>query len=108
MNQKIQTEHNYPQIKDHFPTRRQPVLRAELIEFVVNFVENENFVVVWTVAFDDFVDDVGFEDVDDFHAVEEDHDATGSAARNVLYFVSLQSRLHRSKRRQEWEHQVVA
>ena len=84
-----------------------PVLRAELIEFVMNFVENENFVVIWTVAFDDLVDDVRFEDVDDFHAVEEDHHSTGSAARNVLHFVSLQGRLHRPKHRQEREHQVV-
>ena len=37
-----------------------PVLRTKLVEFVMDFVENQNFVVIRTVAFDDFVDDVDF------------------------------------------------
>ena len=84
------------------------MLGAELIEFVMNFVEDENFIVVWTVAFDDVMDDVDLEDVDDFDAIEEDHDAAGRAARDVLHFVRLQRRLHRPIRRQEGEHEVIA
>ena len=84
------------------------MLRTELIQFVMDFVEDENFVVIGTVALDDVVDDVDLENVDDLDAIEEDHDSAGSAAGNVFHFVRLQRRLHGPIRRQEGEHEVIA
>ena len=84
-----------------------PVLRTKLVKFVMNFVEDENFVVIGTVALDDVVDDVDFENVDDLDAIEEDHDTAGSAAGNVFHFVRLKRRLHGPVRREEGKHEMI-
>eukprot|EP00961_Rhodomonas_salina_P181674 2452520-Rhodomonas_salina.2 len=68
------------------------MLRAELVDLVVDFVEDPQLVVVGTVLLDRLHHVVLLQDVHHLDFVEADHHSTPRAARDRCDFICLRSR----------------
>ena len=86
----------------------QRVLRAELVDLVVDLVVDPRLIVVGGVVLDRRVHVLGLQLVDHLDPLEGDHRAARRAARDVHHLVGLHRRLHRRVRRHDRQHRVVA
>lgn len=80
--------------------------RAKLVEFVVDLVKDEGFVVVGGVVPHDVEHGVVVENVDHLDPVKVDHDAPAGTARHVLYLVRLERGLDGAETGEQRDHEV--
>ena len=79
---------------------------AELIQFVMDFVEYERFIVVDRVSSHDVVHRINVQDIDHFDAIEVEKNAAARAAGHVFDLVRLEGDLHGTHRRDDGNHEV--
>lgn len=84
------------------------VLAAELVDFMMNLIENPNFVIVDSVVLDCLLSQIFAKSVDHLNLLEYHVDTTGSTTGYIVDFVSLQGHLDHLISGEDWHHCVPA
>jgi len=79
---------------------------AELVDLVVNFVENPNFVVVDGIVLNCLLRQSFAQTIDNFDLLKDDVDTSAGTTRHIVDLISLQGNLNRLKRVNDRHHGV--